>query len=275
MPSASEASFGSLSAMPSRAAASPRTRGPPRLEQQPDGRGVDRLRERLLHGDLAQIPPLEIGRAPVADPDRCVQHGVVRADALFQRRKPGERLERRTGLATRQHGAVERSFAVVAAADHGADGAGGGVQRHDRALGAPAAAPGRPAARPGGLRRSPAGADRAWCAAWRRHRPAAATAPDRRPSRRTSRPRSADGREGDLRRGGLRLGRRDSAGVAIAASTSRARAAAAAGSARGLKREGARGRPASTAACHNVTRRAETPKYIRAAASTPQAPEPR
>ena len=62
---------------------------------------------------------------------------------------------------------------------------------------------------------------------------------------------------------------------AIAASTSRARAAAADGSVRGLKRDGARGSPASTAACHSVTRRAETPKYIRAAASTPQVPEPR
>ena len=62
---------------------------------------------------------------------------------------------------------------------------------------------------------------------------------------------------------------------AMAVSTSRARAAAAAGSARGLNREGARGSPASTAACHSVTRRAEMPKYIRAAASTPQVPEPR
>ena len=61
----------------------------------------------------------------------------------------------------------------------------------------------------------------------------------------------------------------------MAVSTSRARAAAAAGSARGLNRDGARGSPASTAACHSVTRRAETPKYIRAAASTPQVPEPR
>jgi hypothetical protein len=46
----------------------------------------------------------------------------------------------------------------------------------------------------------------------------------------------------------------------IAASTSRPRAAAAWGSLRGLKREGARGSPASTAACHSVTCLAETPK---------------
>ena len=60
----------------------------------------------------------------------------------------------------------------------------------------------------------------------------------------------------------------------MAVSTSRARAAAAAGSARGLSRDGARGGPTSIAACHSVTRRAEMPKYIRAAASTPQVPEP-
>ena len=62
---------------------------------------------------------------------------------------------------------------------------------------------------------------------------------------------------------------------AIAVSTCLARAAAADGSARGLKRDGARGSPARTAACHSVTRRAETPKYIREAASMPQAPDPR
>ena len=62
---------------------------------------------------------------------------------------------------------------------------------------------------------------------------------------------------------------------AIAANTSRPRAAAAAGSTRGLNRLGARGRPASTAACHKFTLRADTPKYSRAAASTPHAPEPR
>ena len=61
----------------------------------------------------------------------------------------------------------------------------------------------------------------------------------------------------------------------IAASTSRPRAAAASGSARGLMRDGARGMPASTAACQSDTLRALTPKYCRAAASTPQVPEPR
>ena len=40
---------------------------------------------------------------------------------------------------------------------------------------------------------------------------------------------------------------------AIAASTSRPRAAAAAGFTRGLMRDGARGSPASTAACHKFT----------------------
>ena len=62
---------------------------------------------------------------------------------------------------------------------------------------------------------------------------------------------------------------------AMAVSTSRARAAATRGSVRGLNREGARGRPASIAACHSDTCRAEMPKYIRAAASMPQVPEPR
>ena len=61
----------------------------------------------------------------------------------------------------------------------------------------------------------------------------------------------------------------------IAASTSRPRAAAASGLVRGLNRDGARGNPASTAACHNETLRAETPKYICDAASMPQAPDPR
>ena len=62
---------------------------------------------------------------------------------------------------------------------------------------------------------------------------------------------------------------------AMAARTSRAREAAAAGSARGLMRDGARGSPASTADCQRFRRRADTPKYMRAAASTPQAPLPR
>ena len=54
-----------------------------------------------------------------------------------------------------------------------------------------------------------------------------------------------------------------------------ARAAAAAGFARGLYLDGARGKPASTADCHKFTLRAEIPKYIRDAASTPQVPAPR
>ena len=61
----------------------------------------------------------------------------------------------------------------------------------------------------------------------------------------------------------------------IACSTSRPRAAAALGSTRGEKREGARGSPAITADCHRLSCLAEMPKYICAAASTPQAPEPR
>ena len=52
-------------------------------------------------------------------------------------------------------------------------------------------------------------------------------------------------------------------------STSAARATARSGEARGLRRDGALGSPASIAACHSVSRRAGTPKNSRAAASTP------
>ena len=61
----------------------------------------------------------------------------------------------------------------------------------------------------------------------------------------------------------------------MASSTSTARPIAAEGLTRGLKREGALGSPASTAAWPGVRRRASMPKNCRAAASTPKVPAPR
>ena len=189
VPSASEASFGQLVGDPE-PGAPPRR---PRAGRRPAS--SSRTAAVLIDcasasstRDLAEVAPLEIGRAPVADAHRRVEHRVVRAHALLQRGQPDERLERRAGLPAGQHRAIERALPVVPARR---------PSRAPRRSPRPAPPP-RPARRrpPRPARRASPRAvlsatacmrRRAWSAASRRHPAAPAPAPARPPSRRTSR----------------------------------------------------------------------------------------
>ena len=110
---------------------------PARHQQDADGGGVDRLCQGFLQRDLAEEAVLDIGRAPGADAQRRIHARYRRGHPGLQRGQPDERLEGGAGLAAGQHRSIIRRFAEVSTADHGADGAGGGVEDDDGALGDP------------------------------------------------------------------------------------------------------------------------------------------
>ncbi|MCW0449979.1 hypothetical protein NB706_002813 [Xanthomonas sacchari] len=102
---------------------------------------VARLHQRLAQAHRAAEAAAVVLRRPglaaaVAEHHRCVEHDRGRVEALLERGRVQERLEAGAWLAARLGGAVELVAGVAEAADHGAQRAVVGVQRHQRGLAA-------------------------------------------------------------------------------------------------------------------------------------------
>ena len=120
--------------MPSRAASLATTRGPPDwssrrtaavlIDCASASSTVISPRYRRSKSAGLQLP-MRIGASSTVSSGRT---------PVLQRGQPDERLERRTGLPPRQHRAVERTLPIVAPTHHRLHRAGGGIERHDRAL---------------------------------------------------------------------------------------------------------------------------------------------
>ena len=96
--------------------------------------GVFGTGQRLAQGNHAGVAAVGVFRLPAADVDRRVVDQRCRGHAFGKGGGINEGFEGGTGLADALGGTVEAAAVVVVASDHGADGAGFGVERYQSAL---------------------------------------------------------------------------------------------------------------------------------------------